>query len=175
MIHVYHVLHIFWMSNLLSDEIKQALTPANVGKTVYITIGNSLRGDDGVGPYIAAELTDMHQDCILLDAADKPENIVDDAIDHNPTKTVFIDASDFGGNFGDIKVIPEQNIPQTSYSTHMFPIPVISAIITRDTHSKSFFIGIQVKSVGFGANMCDEVLKSADAIIYFIKNGDENA
>ncbi|MCG2724940.1 MAG: hydrogenase maturation protease [Elusimicrobia bacterium] len=42
------------MSNLLTKDIERALKPE--GRTLLITIGNSLREDDGVGPFIGENI-----------------------------------------------------------------------------------------------------------------------
>jgi len=42
------------MSEFLTDEIKAAIAPK--GRTLLITIGNPLRFDDGVGPFVGEQV-----------------------------------------------------------------------------------------------------------------------
>ncbi len=135
---------------------------------LIVTVGNSLRSDDGVGPYISSKLTELPRGFHLLDAGDRPENIVTDAVDIRPARTVIIDAADFGGFPGEARFIPDSAIPQTPLSTHSFPLPVITSILRQDTGSEVRFLGIQAKSLGFGEVISPEVLASADEIISLI-------
>ena len=135
---------------------------------LIVTVGNSLRGDDGVGSYIASKLSDLPKGFLLLDAGDRPENIVTDAVDLRPARTVIIDAADFGGAPGEARFIPDDAIPQTPLSTHSFPLPVITSILRQDTGSEVRFLGIQAKFLGLGEVISPEVLAAADEIIALI-------
>jgi hydrogenase 3 maturation protease len=135
---------------------------------LIITIGNSLRGDDGVGPYIASKLKNLPKGFILLDAGDRPEDIITGAVDCRPARTIIIDAADFGGIPGEARFIPDNAIPQTPLSTHSFPLPVITSILRQDTGSEVRFLGIQAEFLGFGEVISPEVLAAADEIIALI-------
>ncbi len=169
MIHVSPVQHIFWMLNLLTDDIKKILKPDKDKKTLIITVGNTLRSDDGIGPYISQNLNKNIDNTIIFDAGNKPENIIDQAVSIKPQKTIIIDAADFKGKTGEIRHIPNEYIPDTTLSTHTFPLKVIAQILKEDTGSEIFFLGIQPKSVGMGEEMSKEVKNTGDAIISFLK------
>ena len=126
----------FWTSNLLTAEIKQTLSSADL----IITIGNDLRSDDGVGPYIAKHC----QSKKVLDAQDKPENIIEEAVFRKPKIAVIIDAADFDGGIGEVRMIKKEQIPKTTLSTHAFPLNIIAQIIENDTGARVHFLGIQV-------------------------------
>jgi hydrogenase 3 maturation protease len=107
------------MSNLLNEEVLSALRPE--GRTVMITIGNSLRADDGVGPFIGRRIADQ-KDFLVLNALMNPEDIVEDAIAYRPGKIVVIDAADFGGSPGEIRTIPLDQIQRYNGFFHP-PLP----------------------------------------------------
>lgn len=153
---------------MLTAEVKKALTPDKTGATLIITVGNSLRSDDGIGPYIANRFKGNGK-FILLDAGDKPENAVDKAAKFKPAKTVIIDAANFGGKVGEARIIPEEAIPNTTLSTHTFPLKIISSIITEDTKTKVYFLGIQPKSVELGEKMDGAVIETAKEILECMK------
>jgi hydrogenase 3 maturation protease len=153
---------------LLTAEVKQTLTPEKIGATLIITVGNSLRSDDGIGPYIANNFKGNAK-FTLLNAGDKPENAVDKASQHKPAKTVIIDAANFGGKVGEARIIPGEAIPNTTLSTHTFPLKVISKIIAEDTKSKVYFLGIQPKSVELGEKMDPAVVETAKEILKCMK------
>jgi hydrogenase 3 maturation protease len=160
------------MSNLLTAEVKEVLTPLGSGITLIITIGNDLRSDDGVGPYIAKKFKNPDGNVLLLDAGDKPENIIDKAVSLKPKKVIIVDAAKFGGKIGEAKVIDISCIPNTTLTTHTFPLPIIAKILAEDTGQDVYFIGIEPMSVEFGKGLSSAVKDTADAILKFIKRGD---
>ena len=162
------------MSNLLTDKVQEALLPAPNGATLFIFVGNALRGDDGVGPYIFERLSGVVENRIqLLNVADRPEDCIDDAVAAAPAKTVIIDAADFGGTPGEARVIPHEFIPDTTLSTHTFPLKVIAGILKEDTGSDVFFIGIQSKEISWSERLTPEVKNTADAIAAFLSANHE--
>jgi hydrogenase 3 maturation protease len=139
-------------------------------KNLIITVGNPFRYDDGVGPYIAERIKCHNDNVKILNAQNNPENIIDDAIDFNPDKTVIIDGADFKEKAGTIKIIPEKLIPETSFSTHIFPIPIIAEILKQDTGSEIYYLGIQIKNTMFGKNLSTKVKTAALKIAKYINS-----
>ncbi len=150
---------------MLPSEVRQALLPASEGVTLVITVGNTLRSDDGAGPCIAGAIVEPRRGVRILDAADRPENCIDEAVECRPAKTVIIDAADFQGTPGEVRLIPEDLIPAAPLSTHSFPLPVIAKILAEETGSRVYFIGIQPKSVDFGETLSPEVSAAVLEII----------
>ncbi len=162
------------MSSLLTDKVQEALLPAPNGATLFIFVGNTLRGDDGAGPYIFERLSGATENRIrLMNVADRPEDCIDDAVAAAPAKTVIIDAADFGGAAGEARVIPHEFIPNTTLSTHTFPLKVIAGILKEDTGSDVFFIGIQSKDLSWSEELTPEVKNTANAIAAFISTNNE--
>lgn len=149
------------MSNLLTGDVLSALNPGQ-GPDLFLTVGNSFRGDDGVGPYLASCLRQFP--VRLLDAGRTPENIIEDAIALKPARVIILDAADFGGEPGEVRLIPEEAIPETTLTTHMVPMNVVSGLITKSTGAKIVFVGIQPKTVAFGEKLSGEVKQAADLI-----------
>lgn len=161
------------MSNLLTAEIDDLLKPA-ADLTVIICVGNTLRSDDGVGPYIASHLNNSKL-LAVIDAGYDPENFIEETAKLKPGRIIIIDAADFGGKAGEAKVIDERDIPESSLSTHAIPLKVIYHILKEDTASEIKFIGIQPKEVRHGEYLSPEVRAAADEIIAKIKKEFTNA
>ncbi|MFH1542678.1 MAG: hydrogenase 3 maturation endopeptidase HyCI [bacterium] len=142
---------------MLTAEVKKALLTADL----IITIGNDLRSDDGLGPYIAKNC----QSSKILDAFDKPENIIEPAIARKPKSVLIIDAADFGGQVGEALLVKSENIPDTTLSTHTFPLKVIAKMIETDAQAEVKFLGVQPRSVELGETMSVEVKMVAEEII----------
>ena len=125
-----------------ADKFDQVFKINGDEKVLIVTVGNPLRSDDGIGPYIAERFNPEKRGFLFLDARDKPENVIDEAVSLHPSKVVIIDAADFGGKAGEVRLIPESAIPENTLSTHSFPLPVISNIIRQDTGAEVVFFGI---------------------------------
>lgn len=162
------------MSSLLTDKVQRALLPAPNGATLFIFVGNTLRGDDGAGPYIFERLSGVGSHIRLMNVGDRPENCIDDAVTAAPAKTVIVDAADFGGIPGEARVIPHEFIPDTTLSTHTFPLKVIAGILQEDTGSEVIFIGIQSKEISWSEQLTPEVKNTADAIAAFLSTNNES-
>lgn len=147
----------------LSVEIQRLLT-LNLRPCVILTVGNSLRSDDAVGPYIASKLLSS-KDILIINAECNPESSLEQVINFKPKSILIIDAANFGGSPGDVELIDKKHIPETSVSTHLISLKVIAGVLYQDTKAQISFLGIQPKNVTLGQDMCKEVRMSADDII----------
>jgi len=156
------------MRPVITDNIERLLSHPSSGITLVLTVGNAYRTDDGVGPYIAKGVTFPKSHIVILNADDRPENIIDRAVGLCPERTIIIDAADFNGSPGEARLIPEEALPHTIHSTHRFPLNIVSRIIAEDTGSEVFFLGIQYNSIAFGELLSPSVLDTAKKIIEMI-------
>lgn len=129
-----------------------------------ICVGNALRSDDGVGPYIASHLNNTKK-LAVFDADYTPENFIEEVAELKPGRIIVLDAADFRGEAGEARIISEDDIPESSLSTHAIPLKVIYHILKEDTDSDIRFIGIQPKEISYGERLSPEVKAAADMII----------
>jgi hydrogenase 3 maturation protease len=154
------------MSNTWTDEVKAALAPR--GRTLVITLGSTLRADDGVGPYVCAHVKFSGPQLRLLDAGTTPESIAQTAIDWKPDKIILVDAAHFEGAAGEVRVIPLKSINQsTVVSTHSFPLSVTFSIVQEDTGAELVVIGVQAKSLDYQEGLCPEVEATAEKLVNY--------
>ncbi|MFA5260272.1 MAG: hydrogenase 3 maturation endopeptidase HyCI [Candidatus Omnitrophota bacterium] len=156
------------MSNLLTVEVLEALQP-RPGTNLIITAGNNFRSDDGVGPYLYEALKGRAS-LPVLDAGYTPEDIIDRAIEINPDYIIVIDAADFRGRPGEVRIIEDALIPTSTLSTHAIPLNVITRLIEEETGATTVFLGIQVCSVVPGEGLSPEVKGAADVLSQEIIN-----
>ena len=166
MIPAFPVRRISLMSSSLTDSVCKALRPSS-GTTLVITVGNSLRSDDGIGPFIAENLVSTHR-LKIIDAGINPENIIDDAVDVKPSKIIIIDAAQFGGEPGEARVIEKEHLPQTSLSTHSIPLPVFTSILEEDTQAELIFLGVQAEKMELGEGLSSSVKKTGEELSEYI-------
>ena len=154
------------MSNLLTKEILAALNIE--GRTLIVTIGNSFRGDDGVGPFIGEKIQSKNNNFKVINAESTPEDIVSDAVAFKPNKIIIIDAANFGGAVGEIRVIPLDNVAQySSLSTHNLPLHITFGIILKDTGASLKIIAVQSNKMDYEEKLSPEVETAALKLIDF--------
>ena len=155
---------------MLTAKIKELFRKLSVSKTLIITIGNSLRSDDGFGPYIAQHFKSTNKNFILLNAEDKPENAIDEAVSIMPEKVLIIDAADFGGSPGEARIIDKDHIPDSTLSTHTFPLKVIAKLLEEDTKAEVYFLGVQPAKVELGEGLSPYVKATGDDILKLMQS-----
>lgn len=157
------------MSSSWTDEVKAALAPK--GRTLVITLGSELRADDGVGPYVCSRVKFSRPDLRLLDAGTTPESIAQTAIEWKPEKIILVDAAHFKGRAGELRVIPLEDINQsTVISTHSFPLSVTFSIVTEDTGAELVVVGVQARSLDYAEGLSPEVEKSAAELVSYFNS-----
>ncbi|HOO44679.1 MAG TPA: hydrogenase maturation protease [Deltaproteobacteria bacterium] len=164
------------MNQVLSKGVKEALLPSHVGLTAYVLMGNTLRGDDGAGAFIAEQLPVRNNNFIVIKAGNSPEKIFYQVLEARPVKVVIIDAADFKGIPGEIQTFPHAHLYEASLSTHQFPLKVIAQLIEEDVGCVVHLVGIQISGVRIGSPMDSRVTESAQVIIDHIRrNLDERS
>lgn len=150
------------------EDVKKALDSLAGKHCLFITIGNELRGDDGVGPYIGGLLAGIAGEFSLINGGQRPENVIDEAIEAGPEHTFIIDAANFGGQPGECRLLEPQLINQSTLSTHTFPLPVLASIIKEDTGSEIYFLGIQSSTMQLGEGLSPPVKTTAHKLVELI-------
>lgn len=159
------------MSNSWTEEVARALAPR--GRTLVITLGSELRADDGVGPSVFSRLKPRRPDLRVMDGGTVPENIAQSAIDWKPDKIILIDAANFGGAAGEVRLIPLEAINlQTVLSTHSFPLSVTFSIVKEDTGAELAIVGVQVKCLDHIEALSPEVEETASKLAQYFNNID---
>ncbi len=149
-------------------ETLHALIGERLAKTLLITMGNSLRSDDGVGSYIAERLQGL--DGILVeDAGNRPERSIDWVEEYQPELVIFIDAADFGGIPGELKLIDASALAKRSLSSHRLPMEPLIAWIEQESAAKCGCLGIQAASLDLGEQISPAVIDTAKQIISWLQ------
>ncbi len=132
-----------------------ALESILFGKVVFLGVGNEMKGDDGVGPFISKRIEGIN-------AGTVPENFIQVINGMGPDVLVIFDAIDFGGNGGEIKIIKASESVGLNISTHSLPLARLSEMIdARET----WIVGVQPVNIEFGSQLSEEVKLSAERII----------
>ncbi len=141
----------------------------DVKRLVILGVGNIIRGDDGVGSKIIRSLKGKLDERVkLIDGGPVPESFTDVVKAFNPTHILIIDAADMGKKPGWIEFIGEDQILNTSFSTHQMPLSLLVEYFKYETKSRIFLLGIQPLTNSFGEKLTPEVEAAKNRIVKLI-------
>lgn len=138
----------------MSDDI---LTEGHI---LYAGVGNILRGDDGIGCYIADGITSSS-----INAGENSEAIYFEALNIKPEKVIIFDAYDFSGAVGEWRFVKPEQLEDSTVSTHKMPLNLVCQLIKEDVGADIYLIGIQPESLEPGSKLTDTVKNEADKIV----------
>lgn len=109
---------------------------------IILGIGNELKYDDGVGPFIISELNklNLNENVLLINAQTVPENFTGKIRKENPSHIILIDACLMGLNPGEYKIVNEDDFANIGISTHSMSLSYFVKFLNQDN---ILFIGIE--------------------------------
>jgi hydrogenase 3 maturation protease len=128
-----------------------------------VGVGNPLRRDDGVGPWIvsAVKAAGPPAGLRVIDAQDVPENFVHVIAREACRNVIFIDAVSAAGPAGTVVLGPLADFSEAeSFSTHKLALS-FSGKFLEAAGKKVFLLGIVPADLGFGDGMTAEVERAA--------------
>ena len=142
-------------------------------KLIILGVGNELKCDDGVGPYIikklqAEDIEDMDK-LLFINAETVPENFTGKLRKENPSHIIIIDACLMGGEPGDVKIVDKYDFANIGISTHSMSLSYFVKYLERDNDFKIIFVGIEPESMDFSEKLTENVEKSAYEFIDILK------
>jgi len=143
------------------------LRPFLKGIVVILGIGNILKSDDGAGPYLINKLKKarLRSNLELLDAGTAPENFTGKIKQLSPNTLIMVDAADFCGKAGEVRVIEEEKLGSVGFTTHNLPLKdLIRFLRVEIPELRVVLIGIQPKKVEFGEELSPEVKSAIDKL-----------
>jgi hydrogenase 3 maturation protease len=165
------------MSASLTAEVCSALR-RQPGQNVILVIGNSQRHDDGVGPFIAAQMHTAQQlaarrvtrlnDCQpwqVIDAGSEPENQFEAIVALRPDYLLILDAAHFGGCPGETRLIGKDEVSDYTLSTHVFPVRVLWELVENEIPVTIRLIGIQPGCCDLGEGLSAAVRRTANRLV----------
>lgn len=131
-------------------------------------VGNDLRGDDGIGLYVAdrISLNGLPEKVKVLKCGEMPENYIFEIKEWSPSHILMVDAADLGKDPGTAVMVESNELYTKSISTHRLPLSLFSKIVAAELGGEVdvMMIGIQVGSCDFGAEVSDPVREAGDLV-----------
>lgn len=148
----------------VSEQLSEQLKSLAGSKAVILGIGNILKGDDAVGPFLCEQLAGKVS-AEVIDAATVPENYIRKIVGKNPQTLLVIDAIDFGASPGTIRVFEPSQLNSIAISTHTLSPRLFVELITGQIDVDVRFIGIQPAQVELGEPMREQVKGAAENVL----------
>lgn len=134
-----------------------------------IGMGNPLKKDDNIGNLIVEKLNEeiKEENFLFIKVYLTPENYLMPLKKSKPKTIYIIDAVEFQGQTGEVKVFNLNEIEKIKATTHNIPITVYQNYFP-DTNIK--LVGIKVKDINFGEELSKEIKEKFNNILKEIKN-----
>ena len=125
-------------------------------RTLILGIGNTMRGDDGVGPALIDRLQGKVS-ATLIDGGEVPENYLGPIEAARPEVVLIVDAADLKASPGDVALIELEQLAQTGMSTHNASLGLFASVVQRLTGADILVLAVQPEVNSFGAGMSEAV------------------
>ena len=132
------------------------LAEALNGKTGFVGIGNTDRGDDGFGVRLAQALAARGVPDVAI-AALTPENSISSLIKGGFDNLMFLDAVETGAAAGSVVFLHAADIKNRfpQISTHKISLGTLARIIERESSARVWLLGIQPAALRDGTGLSD--------------------
>jgi len=131
-------------------------------RVAVVGVGNELRGDDGVGPLVAARLA-AERPGLAVDAGTVPENHLGPILARDPEIVLFVDAADHGAAPGTWRLAPLRALAARASSTHHASL-LLMARLVEAARARCWLVGVQPACLGFGEPMSDAVRAAGEEL-----------
>ncbi|MDD5064882.1 MAG: hydrogenase 3 maturation endopeptidase HyCI [Phycisphaerae bacterium] len=147
-----------------AKQLFEQLNKLRGSKTVLVGIGNTLKGDDGIGPVVCQQLRQAIVSAELIDAGTVPENYIQRIIKKAPQNLLIIDAVDFQAAPGTIEIFRPERLNSFVFSTHALSPRLFAEMITQSIKVDVCFVGIQPAHTRLGDPMSPQVCQAAQQL-----------
>ena len=153
-----------------TQQLEVSLRTVRIQKLAIVGVGNSLRGDDFAGSFVAKRLANRLPDGagrpLVLDAENSPEDVARRVRDFGAETLVFVDTTIMGSPPGTVKLMDLQKTEYPYFSTHNVPLRLLANMMGQV--KRSFLLAIEPKSTEFGEKMSEEVRRSCVSLVNVI-------
>ena len=145
-------------------QLLESLAEWRNSRVVILGVGNTLKGDDAAGPLVCERLSGRVS-ARVIDAATTPENYIGPILEAVPDVLLIVDAVDFGGCPGQIRLYTRDQIHRFAFSTHALSLHLSIDLIHRETILEVRLIGIQAKRMRLGDRLSPAVGGAVETLV----------
>ena len=125
-----------------------------------VSLGNMLKSDDNIANLVLEKI--KAKNTAFFKGGMNPENLIPKIRKVKPTKIIFMDALDFNGKIGEVRLFDLSEIQNTLTTTHNIPINMIQKFFPKTSVK---VIGIQPKKLEHGTELSNEIKKRFEEIV----------
>jgi len=140
-------------------DIQHQLTRFINGNFCLLGIGNRYWHDDGVGSYFA-EALESCPGFDVIDAGFIPENHLETVARKKPDSILMVDATDFGGDPGQARLLYPDNVAYSGLSTHAGSLRMLAEYLYARTGARIAVLAIQPADTSAGEGLSAVVSKT---------------
>ncbi|MCQ2357124.1 MAG: hydrogenase maturation protease [Methanocorpusculum sp.] len=139
---------------------------------VVLGVGNSLHGDDGAGPAVAAGVAALGLPGVAAyDCGTAPENFTGVVRRAGPDLLVIVDAAEMGLLAGSVRRIPLERICDTAIGTHMLALSHLVRFLA-DAAGRIVVVGVQPACMGDREGLSVAVEEGIAEVVRCVREGD---
>ena len=157
----------------MSFESQLSVFLKDCEKLIVLGVGNELKCDDGVGPFIIKKLKEKDIEnkskLLFINAQTVPENFTGKIRKEKPSHLIIVDACLMGGEPGDMKIVDKYDFAYIGISTHSMSLSYFVRYLEKDTDIEIIFVGIEPESMDYSERLTENVEKTAYEFIDVLK------
>jgi len=159
----------------MKDSLKDLAARLKGKRFGVVGVGNVMKGDDGAGPEVVAELQKRGFPLPCVDATEVPENYAGWVPKQELEAVVFVDAVEFGGEPGECRVIPFEHLMISASNTHRMSLHYTVMYLRDQWEGDAILVGVQPKSMTLGEGLGEEVTTGIERLVTTMLNAASEA
>jgi len=100
----------------------------------------------------------------VIDGGTTPENYITPILQASPDILLMVDAIDFGGRTGQIRLCALDELQRFAVSTHALSLHLVIDVIRREKKLEVYLIGIQAAQTKFGDGLSTAVQAAVETL-----------
>lgn len=154
-------------------------------KAMILAVGNTMKGDDGIGSYIVEQVkryiceadreavkttTSSLGEIVTIDCGTTPENYTSVIRKQRPDRLVLVDAAELGLSPGSYRIVKPEHMGVMTVSTHNMPLSLFMSYVSQFCR-EVLLLGIQPKRMDLNTTLSPELYTAGDEVARLIVNG----
>jgi len=148
----------------VDQQLREMLAQWRRSRVVILGVGNTLKGDDAAGPAVCERLS-RRVSARVIDAGATPENYIGPILEAAPDVLFIVDAVDFGGCPGQIRLCTPDQIRTPALCTHALSLNLAIDLIRHERMLEVYLIGIQADGMKLGDGLSPAASSAVETLV----------